>query len=153
MNATPESSDSTESIDVADLEALGFTHDTDPLRSANASLAQNYFFVRPATGSTPALRLNIARCSLLSGNLWSVEFSNATNGGIRDHFFGPKMKSAVMQPREILPTVQRFLREVTDEHTPAVHDGVYSPAAVAAYCEQMRTEIAERQKTIVDVPV
>lgn len=43
--------------------------------------------------------------------------------------------------------------DVCAPHQPSVHDGVYSPEDLIRHCEQMRAEIAERQKTIVDVPV
>jgi hypothetical protein len=43
--------------------------------------------------------------------------------------------------------------DAIDTASPNVHDGVYSPIDVMRHCEQMRAEIAARQKNLVDVPV
>ncbi len=162
MNSpSPESSGKTESLSVADLNAIGFHFERNPLAGANASLAQSYFFLRAAQDGVPAIRLNIARMLLAEGNIWSVRLSNGEQD-LQDAVMGKTVsdpdpnvyrRSTSVAPKDVLPTVQRFLREIIEQHTPSVHDGVYSPAAVAAYCEEMRAEIAERQKTIVDVPV
>ncbi len=119
MSHPPESSKE-RSLSVADLQALGFESEKDPLAAANASIAQSYFFIRPAQNGVPALRLNIARHQLVEKkNLWRVSFSDGAKdlassiiGGD-----GTRYRSADIEPEHILSTIQRFAAEIIAEHT------------------------------------
>lgn len=65
------------SLNSAELQRFGFGIDPDPLTGANAALAQSFFFVRPARGTTPPLRLQIVKG--LSGE-WNVVIMPADHG-------------------------------------------------------------------------
>lgn len=94
---------------------MGFSFDTDPLASANASVARTYYFVRPAKNDVPALRLCMGKALVTSGNKWIVSFTNADQGGILESTTLPKLRVATVEPKDVLSTIQRFCAEIDNE--------------------------------------
>lgn len=129
MNYPVEQPQERTSISFDELQAYGFTFDTDPLAAANAQVAMNFFFMRPKTGSTPLLTLSIAR-HLTKANEWNVSlYIGACR--ITDTFLRRADESRVVGPNEILPTLASLVEKIDARFGGRQIHAIRTDAAVA----------------------
>ncbi len=119
---TTESAPEKTSLKLADVQALGFEFDTDPLAGANAALTQNFYFIRPAGDGMPAMRLNISRHLNTEVQLWNIVVYGGTAattdlGTLIVSRASPRdiLRSTTVKPEAVITTMQRFIAEVVEE--------------------------------------
>jgi hypothetical protein len=121
MNSPPSQAESTaERLQVSDIEALGFHFDADPLASANARVAQSYFFQKPGADGHPVMRLNIARN--LANDKWNItiygrasarcDLASMADSAIHR---GNIIRTATVEPKDVLSTMRQLVAEASAE--------------------------------------
>lgn len=82
--------------------------------------------------------------------LWHITFTPLSHGDLTKISDAPVLKEDIRRSGEVLAAIERLLQELVNESSDSlhVHDGIYSPHDVTAYCHAQRAKIVEQQKRL-----
>lgn len=145
MTSPSEAPSQKTSLKIADIEALGFTFDTDPHASSNAHLARNFYFIKAECGGMPAMRLNLFPDLGRGNQEWCIEIYGGISAttdlrtlisnGVSP---GDILRKERVSFEDVLAAMERLINEAITE--------VKNPSEIISRCMNCRREVSELLK-------
>ena len=124
QDTTPESTSSVTTLHLADIQALGFEFDPDPIASRQ-TLFKSFYFIQHANDGKPAMRLHISRSlrgELSGGISWCITVyggTAATTGLVTliNSEASPQdiLASETVKPDKVISTMIRLIAEAEEK--------------------------------------